>query len=90
MSGAKIIEGLKQAIAGNFVRVTIGDQTWVRAERSAAERCALIADNERAYLRRIKAKRMRRGDHEGAKRASIGMTVAARIANSIRTNSRHK
>jgi hypothetical protein len=30
MSGAKIIKGLKQALAGDFTRVTIKGQTWVR------------------------------------------------------------
>lgn len=30
MSGHKIIEGLKQAIAGDISRVTIDGQTWVR------------------------------------------------------------
>jgi hypothetical protein len=29
-NGAKIIQGLKQAVAGNFVRVTVEGQTWVR------------------------------------------------------------
>jgi hypothetical protein len=30
MSGAKIIEGLKDAVAGNFASVTIDGETWVR------------------------------------------------------------
>lgn len=29
-SGNKIIDGLREAIAGNFSRVTIEGQTWVR------------------------------------------------------------
>ena len=32
MSGAKIIEGLKQAIAGDLARVTIAGQVWVRED----------------------------------------------------------
>lgn len=32
MSGSKIIEGLKQATAGGFARVTIDGQTWARSE----------------------------------------------------------
>src|SRR5581483_3628517 len=32
MSGHKIIEGLRQAVAGNFARVTIEGQTWVRVD----------------------------------------------------------
>lgn len=32
MSEKKIIDGLKDAIAGNFRRVTIEGQTWVRVE----------------------------------------------------------
>jgi hypothetical protein len=30
MSGAKIIEGLKEAIAGNLARVTIDGQVWAK------------------------------------------------------------
>lgn len=30
MSGRKIIEGLKDAVAGNFERVTVGGQLWVK------------------------------------------------------------
>lgn len=33
-AGRKIIEGLKEAISGNFSRITIGGQTWVRQERN--------------------------------------------------------
>lgn len=32
VSGSKIIDGLKDAIAGNFARVTIGGQVWVRRD----------------------------------------------------------
>lgn len=32
MSGHKIIESLKDAVAGNFDRVTISGQTWVRRD----------------------------------------------------------
>jgi hypothetical protein len=32
MSGAKIIEGLKDAVAGNFSAVTIEGQRWVRVD----------------------------------------------------------
>ena len=32
MSGQKIIDGLKDAVAGNFSRVTIDGQVWVRAD----------------------------------------------------------
>ena len=32
MSGAKIIEGLKQAIAGGLARVTIDGQVWERKQ----------------------------------------------------------
>ena len=31
--GARIIESLKQAAAGDFARVTIDGQTWVRLDR---------------------------------------------------------
>jgi hypothetical protein len=36
-AGAKIIEGLKHAIAGNFVRVTIDGQTWIRRDEENAQ-----------------------------------------------------
>ncbi len=32
MSGKKIIDGLKDALAGNFARVTIEGQHWVRED----------------------------------------------------------
>lgn len=32
-AGTKIIEGLKEALAGNFSRVTIEGQTWERVGR---------------------------------------------------------
>lgn len=32
----KIIDGLKDAIAGNFTRITVEGQTWVRADNLAA------------------------------------------------------
>lgn len=34
-AGSKIIEGLKEAVRGDFARVTIEGQTWVRADRAA-------------------------------------------------------
>jgi|HubBroStandDraft_5_1064220.scaffolds.fasta_scaffold192517_3 hypothetical protein len=44
MSGAKIIEGLKQAIAGDFARVTIEGQTWVRV--SSTRKCGACGDTK--------------------------------------------
>lgn len=40
-AGAKIIEGLKDAVAGNFSRVTIDGQTWARTDvpEEAPARC---------------------------------------------------
>ncbi len=40
-AGAKIIEGLKDAVAGNFSRVTIDGQTWARigVPEEAPARC---------------------------------------------------
>lgn len=37
MSGHKIIEGLQQAVDGDFGRVTIGGQIWLRADKLAAD-----------------------------------------------------
>jgi glyoxylate utilization-related uncharacterized protein len=33
MSGARIIDALKEAVAGDFARVTIEGQVWTRGER---------------------------------------------------------
>ena len=49
------------------------------------ERCAKIADRQILYLKRMEQRRRTRGDEAGARRSSIGRTVAARIANEIRT-----
>ncbi len=32
MRGARILQGLKDAVAGNFTRVTIEGQTWERTK----------------------------------------------------------
>jgi len=37
MSGAKIIDGLKDAIDGNISRITIEGQTWLRATDLASD-----------------------------------------------------
>ncbi len=44
---AKIIEGLKQAVAGDFDRVTINGQTWVRIDKKSGV-------NEREYRERVR------------------------------------
>lgn len=41
MSGRKIIEGLEAAVRGDFSRVTIAGQAWVRDDVAAAGRKAL-------------------------------------------------
>lgn len=49
MSGHKIIDGLKDAVAGNFDRVTIEGHVWVRRDaeverlRAALEECEQLA-----------------------------------------------
>lgn len=50
-AGTKIIEGLKQAIAGDFSRVTIEGQTWVRvgAVSEAEVEAAAIAIHDSEY-----------------------------------------
>ena len=45
MSGQKIIEGLKQAIAGDFGRVTIDGQVWVRDNCSELAALRAIVDD---------------------------------------------
>jgi hypothetical protein len=50
MNGQKIIDGLRDAIAGNFARVTIEGQTWVREDDgtlcTAAEKTAILSELE--------------------------------------------
>lgn len=45
MSGAKIIAGLKEAIAGDLARVTIDGQTWVRADDLLADQQEIMRIN---------------------------------------------
>lgn len=40
MSGQKILDGLKEAIAGDFGRVTIDGQVWVRFDNNPLYRAA--------------------------------------------------
>lgn len=55
MSGHKIIEGLKEAVAGNFSRVTIEGQTWVRQdnppEHAALQRLAAILASDARHTK---------------------------------------
>jgi hypothetical protein len=50
MSGAKILEGLREAVAGNFASVLIEGQHWYRADTVAdmvaaeRERCAKLVE----------------------------------------------
>jgi len=53
MSGRKIIEGLQEAVAGNFSRVTIEGQTWVRLESDVAPAARTPADLTIAELDQI-------------------------------------
>jgi hypothetical protein len=44
MSGQKIVEGLKDAIAGNFSRVTVEGQVWTRGAPQEERAQALLQD----------------------------------------------
>ncbi len=45
-SGQKILDGLREAAAGNFVRVTIDGQTWTRHDAGSPEdRLADVRDH---------------------------------------------
>ena len=48
MSGARIISALKEAVAGNFARITVDGQTWVRVDafRAAEKALRFYADPE--------------------------------------------
>ena len=43
--GQKIIEGLKEALAGDFARVTIDGVTWVRAKDLLADQQEIMRIN---------------------------------------------
>jgi hypothetical protein len=61
MSGAKIIEALKEAIDGNLARVTVEGQTWVRRdeiENYEKSYTSLWGEIERARRERDNAKKM--------------------------------
>lgn len=45
MSGAKIIEGLKDAIEGDFTSVTIEGQKWLRADAIHADQQEIMRIN---------------------------------------------
>lgn len=45
MSGQKIIDGLKEAIAGDLSRVTIDGQVWVRATELHADQQEIMRIN---------------------------------------------
>lgn len=86
MSGQKIIDGLKDALAGNFARVTIEGQTWVRIEHWQDTVKALSA--ARGYLLNAKI------DLEsGARKATAirtidgGLTVVGEALAAIGENS---
>ena len=49
-----------------------------------AEDCAKLAERKHRRLLNTKRRRLAAGDKDGAKRASIGATIAAAIANEIR------
>jgi hypothetical protein len=44
-TGAKIIEGLEEAIAGDFARVTIEGQTWARVKDIHADQQEIMRIN---------------------------------------------
>lgn len=61
MSGQKIIDGIKNAIAGNFVRVTIDGQTWVRRDEPTVplteRQLQRVISEHRAEIERLRTER---------------------------------
>jgi hypothetical protein len=57
MSGTKIIEGLKEAVAGDFARVTIDGETWAKVKDIHADQQEIMEINNslRDTLLTIKA-----------------------------------
>lgn len=49
-AGQKILAGLQDAVAGNFTRVTINGQTWVRADVGSPEHALASARAKIAEL----------------------------------------
>lgn len=47
MAGRKIIDGLKEALGGNFTRVTIEGQHWVREDALRADLQAIMGVNNK-------------------------------------------
>jgi predicted class III extradiol MEMO1 family dioxygenase len=47
MSGAKIIRALEEAQRGNFIRVTVDGQHWVREDALRSDLQAIMAINNR-------------------------------------------
>lgn len=45
MGGSKIIEGLKDAVAGNLSRVTIGGETWAKVNDIHADQQEIMRIN---------------------------------------------
>ena len=55
MSGQKIIDGLKDAIAGNYARVTIDGQQWIREDRAEATLLRKENGKLQAEIERLRA-----------------------------------
>lgn len=70
MSGKRIIDGLRDALAGNIARVTIEGVTWVRSNTlSPEERRLRQKAAARKYIQGEKGKlrrKLRRGGLKGA------------------------
>lgn len=58
MSGQKIIDGLNDAIAGNFSRVVIQGQTWVRRDGDDKEAAAEASASDPSEADRERARRL--------------------------------
>ena len=80
-TGSKILDGLRDAMAGNFAKVTIEGQTWVRADRVAELEHAIENHHENIYLISVVAK-IREATGVGAKPmlSELPEAVAAEIA----------
>lgn len=50
MSTHKIVEGLKEAVAGNVARITVDGQTWVRSDLLITNR---LKEQRKAQMERV-------------------------------------
>ena len=80
-TGSKLIDGLRDAVAGNFSQVTIEGQTWVRADHVAELECAVAEHFESEYLIFIIGKIREATGTMSAMLSELPEAIAAKVSN---------